>query len=44
MTKKFIEFKHPVLKHKLGYLRDKETTSQVFRSTLRVKLSILRNN
>jgi len=35
MTKKFVELDHPVLKHKLGYLRDKESTTQVFRETLK---------
>lgn len=28
---KITEIKHPVISHKLGYLRDKNTDSQMFR-------------
>lgn len=35
MTKIFVELNHPVLRHKLGYLRDKESTTQVFREALK---------
>lgn len=34
MLKNVIEIKHPLLKHKLGYLRDKNTSSSEFRNLM----------
>lgn len=34
MSKKIVKLEHPVLEHKLGYLREKETNSLVFRRCL----------
>jgi uracil phosphoribosyltransferase len=41
MSKKLIEIKHPLIEHKLGYLRDKNTTSDAFRRLVSELTSLL---
>lgn len=41
MSKNYIQIDHPLIKHKLGYLRDKETCSAHFRQLMNEVASLL---